>query len=135
MRTTVIQPAELGAAERATWRSFQQAQPGLGSPFSAPEITVAAGKVRPDTRVAILEDAGQIVGFFPFERRAFGYGTPVAPGLTDCQAWCTRPTRAGMPTTFCARVGWASGSSTSSSTGRSLSSVTRCCAPRRQSSI
>ena len=85
MRTTVIQPAELGASERATWRSFQQAQPELGNPFLAPELTVAAGKVRPGTRVAILEDAGEIIGFFPFERRAFGYGLPVAPGLTDCQ--------------------------------------------------
>ena len=91
MRTTVIRPAELGAAERATWRSFQQAQPELGSPFLAPEITVAAGKVRPGTRVAILEDAGQIIGFFPFERSAFGYGMPVAPGLTDCQGLVHAP--------------------------------------------
>jgi CelD/BcsL family acetyltransferase involved in cellulose biosynthesis len=85
VRTTVVRPAELGAAEQAIWRSFQQAQPGLGSPFLAPEMTAAAGKVRPGTRVAVLEDAGQIIGFFPFERRSFGYGTPVAGGLTDCQ--------------------------------------------------
>jgi CelD/BcsL family acetyltransferase involved in cellulose biosynthesis len=85
VRTRVIRPAELGPAERAIWRSFQQVQPGLGSPFLAPEITVAAGRVRPGTRVAVLEDGGQIIGFFPFELRAFGYGLPVAPGLTDCQ--------------------------------------------------
>ena len=91
MRTTVIRPAELGAAERATWRSFQKAQPELGNPFLTPEMTAAAGRVRPGTRVAILEDAGQIIGFFPFERRAFGYGTPVAPGLTDCQGLVHAP--------------------------------------------
>jgi CelD/BcsL family acetyltransferase involved in cellulose biosynthesis len=91
VRTTVVLPAELGAAEQAIWRSFQQAQPGLGSPFLAPEMTAAAGKVRPGTRVAVLEDAGQIIGFFPFERRAFGYGTPVAPGLTDCQGLVHAP--------------------------------------------
>jgi CelD/BcsL family acetyltransferase involved in cellulose biosynthesis len=85
VRTTVIRPAELGPAELAIWRSFQQVQPGLGSPFLAPEITVSAGRVRPGTRVAILEDAGQIIGFFPFELRAFGYGLPVTAGLADCQ--------------------------------------------------
>ena len=113
MRTTVIRPAELGAAERATWRFFQQAQPELGSPFLAPEMTVAAGKVRPGTRVAILEDAGQIIGFFPFERagvRLRHCRWPLASPTV--RVWCTHPTRAGMPTTFCARAGWASGSST-----------------------
>jgi len=85
MKTTVIPAAELGAAESAIWRSFQRVQPELGSPYMSPELAVVAGGVRPGTRVAILEDAGEIVGFFPFERKALGYGLPVAPGLAGCQ--------------------------------------------------
>jgi CelD/BcsL family acetyltransferase involved in cellulose biosynthesis len=85
MKTTVIPAAELGAGESAIWRSFQQVQPELGSPYMAPELVATVAKVRPGTRVAILEDAGEIIGFFPFERRALGYGVPVAPGLTGCQ--------------------------------------------------
>jgi len=85
MKTTIIPAADLGAAESARWRSFQQAQPELGSPFMTPELVAAAAEVRPGTRVAIIEDAGEIIGFFPFERRALGYGVPVASGLTGCQ--------------------------------------------------
>lgn len=91
MRTTVIQSAELVETECATWRHFQQTQPGLGSPFLAPELVAAAGRVRPGTRIAILEDGGQITGFFPFERRALGYGVPVAPGLNCCQGLVHAP--------------------------------------------
>lgn len=85
MKTTVIPAAELGTAESDIWRSFQRLQPELGSPFMSPELAVLAGRARPGTRVAILEDDGEIVGFFPFERRSLGYGVPVAPGLTGCQ--------------------------------------------------
>jgi CelD/BcsL family acetyltransferase involved in cellulose biosynthesis len=91
VRTTVIEPAELTETDCTTWRSFQQAQPGLRSPFLTPEFAAAAGRVRPNTRVAILEDAGEITGFFPFERRPLGYGVPAAPGLNCCQGLVHAP--------------------------------------------
>jgi CelD/BcsL family acetyltransferase involved in cellulose biosynthesis len=41
--------------------------------------------------VAVLEDAGETIGFFPFENRGLGYGVPIAPGLTDCQGVMQAP--------------------------------------------
>ena len=86
MRVTVIQPDELGKTELDAWREFQRAQPDLASPFLSPEFAVAVGRIRSGTRVAVLEDGDDVVGFFAFERRRLGYGLPVAPGLNECQA-------------------------------------------------
>ncbi|WP_299954993.1 GNAT family N-acetyltransferase [uncultured Modestobacter sp.] len=91
MRTTVVAPSELGAAELATWRGFQRADPALDNPFLAPDFTIAVGEVRPRTRVAVLEEGGRIVGFLPFEPRGLGYGVAVAPGLSDCQGLVHAP--------------------------------------------
>ncbi|MCU1615569.1 MAG: polysaccharide biosynthesis protein CelD [Frankiales bacterium] len=84
MKITVVPPSELGGMELAAWRGFQQSA-GFDNPFMAPEFTLAVGRVRPATRVGVLEDGNAVVGFFPFERRSLGYGVPVAPGLNECQ--------------------------------------------------
>jgi CelD/BcsL family acetyltransferase involved in cellulose biosynthesis len=85
VKVTVVQPDELGKAELETWREFQRTQPDLGSPFLSPEFAVAVARIRPGTRVGVLEDGDDVVGFFAFERRRLGYGLPVAPGLNECQ--------------------------------------------------
>ncbi|MGH4022956.1 MAG: GNAT family N-acetyltransferase, partial [Pseudonocardiaceae bacterium] len=91
MQITVVHPSELGAAELATWHGFQAADPALRNPFLSPEFTVAVGRLRPHARVAVLSDGAQITGFFPFEQRRFGYGEPIAAGLTDCQGLVHAP--------------------------------------------
>ena len=85
MRVAVVHPGELGEPELTRWRAMQRALPHLANPFLAPEFTVAVGRFRPDVRVAVLSDGPTVVGFFPFERRAFGLGLPIAAGLNDCQ--------------------------------------------------
>lgn len=91
MKVTVVHPGELGASELARWRGFQRGCPALANPFLAPEFTVAVGRHRPRTRVAVLSEGPDLVGFFPFERRRFGYGVPVAAGLTHCQGLVHAP--------------------------------------------
>ena len=86
MRVTVVRPDALGKAELDTWREFQRVQADLASPFLSPEFTVAVARIRSGTRVGVMEDGRDVVGFFPFERRRLGYGLPVAPGLNECQA-------------------------------------------------
>lgn len=83
MRITVIRPDDLGTNEIDRWHQFQAANPSLANPFLAPEFTVAVGRVRPRSRVAVLSDGAAIVGFFPFERSPLGVGLPIAPGLND----------------------------------------------------
>jgi CelD/BcsL family acetyltransferase involved in cellulose biosynthesis len=85
MNITVVHPNELGEAEVARWRGIQRATPSLQNPFLSPEFTVAVGHLRARARVAVLFDGPEIVGFFPFERRGFGYGVPIGAGHNDCQ--------------------------------------------------
>jgi CelD/BcsL family acetyltransferase involved in cellulose biosynthesis len=85
MKSEVIRPADLGAAEIHRWRSLQSATPVLANPFLSPEFTLAVSRVRPQARVAVLSDGTGIAGFFPYERHALGIGRPIGAGLTDCQ--------------------------------------------------
>ena len=86
MNVSVVQPVELGAQELALWRRMQEANPPLANPFLSPGFTLATGRVRPTTRVAVLEEGSTIVGFFAFDQGRFRVGKPVAPGVSDCQA-------------------------------------------------
>lgn len=85
MQIHLIRPHELGPAEIAAWHSMQQATPSLANPFLSPEFAVAVGDGRPDAQVAVLTEGQSIVGFFPFERRRFGLGTPIGGWLSHYQ--------------------------------------------------
>jgi CelD/BcsL family acetyltransferase involved in cellulose biosynthesis len=64
---------------------MQRATGSLANPFLCPEFAIAVDRCRPETRLAVLTDGPAIAGFFPFQRRRFGVGVPIAAGLTDCQ--------------------------------------------------
>jgi CelD/BcsL family acetyltransferase involved in cellulose biosynthesis len=91
MRISVVRPDELGASELAAWRRFQQDQPHLRNPFLAPEFTMAVARNRPAARVAVLEDASGVVGFFPYEVRRRMVGVPIGFGISDCQGLIHQP--------------------------------------------
>ena len=84
-RISVIRPEDLGEPEIDAWRRMQEASPELATPFLAPEFTIGVGRVRPSARVAVLEDGGGIVGFFPFEGRRLGIGKPIGAGFSCWQ--------------------------------------------------
>jgi CelD/BcsL family acetyltransferase involved in cellulose biosynthesis len=85
LKISVIRPSELGADDLAAWRGMQAAAPRLGSPFLAPEFTIAVGRARPAARVAVLQDGSATVGYFPFEVRNRVVGVPIGRGMSDCQ--------------------------------------------------
>jgi CelD/BcsL family acetyltransferase involved in cellulose biosynthesis len=91
VRISVVQPAELGPAEIAAWRSFQYSSAPLANAFLSPDFAIEVGRVRPAARVAVLHDGNDIAGFFPFERRGPGWGMPIAAGLTDFQGLVHAP--------------------------------------------
>lgn len=91
MRITVVRPGELGPAEIAAWHALQSQTPALGNPFLSPEFAIAAARIRPAARVAIISEGQDITGFFAFERHALGAGVPIAWGLTDCQGLVHAP--------------------------------------------
>jgi CelD/BcsL family acetyltransferase involved in cellulose biosynthesis len=87
----VVPPAELGAGECDRWRALQAASPELGSPFLAPEFALAVGRARSDARVAVVEDADGLAGFFAFQLDTDGAGRPIGAGICDAQAFVCRP--------------------------------------------
>ena len=85
MKIDTIRVTQLSRDHVAAWRALQLADPALDSPLFHPEFTQAVATVRDDVEVAVLEEAGQLVGFFPFERSRGNVGRPVAGSLADMQ--------------------------------------------------
>ncbi len=91
MKVHVVKPRQLSADHLQFWRDLQETNPALANPFFCPEFTLAVGEVRDDVFVGVMEDAGEVVGFFPFQRRAFGVGKPIAGPLSDYQGVIASP--------------------------------------------
>ncbi len=85
MKVHVVTPRELSADQIALWRRFQERDRALASPYFCPEFTQAVGDVRGDAFVGVMEEAGEVIGFFPFQRRALGVGKPIGGPLSDYQ--------------------------------------------------
>lgn len=91
MTTSVCRPCELGTGEISAWHEFQSADLALQNPFLSPEFARVVDSVRDDVRVAVAEEGGRPVGFLPFSLGSLGMARPVAPGLSDLQAFVHRP--------------------------------------------
>lgn len=97
MRIDVVRPAELGAAELARWTEIQESDPDLASPYFSPEFTRSVAEARSDVYTAVIEIDGRIEGFFPFQRRRFGLGSPAGGRFSDVHGILLRP---GVPVSF-----------------------------------
>ncbi|PBC65657.1 cellulose biosynthesis protein CelD [Streptomyces sp. Tue6028] len=82
---------ELGASLSKAWHQAMDESPVYANPFLAPEFAIGVGRHRAGAQVAVLREDGEAVGFFPYERNAFGVGRAVGLGLSDCQALVHRP--------------------------------------------
>lgn len=91
MKATVVRPGDLGPTELARWAALQESDPSCASPFLRPEMAVAIDRHWPDTRVAVLEEGREVVGFFPFQRGRLGAGRALGMGLTDWQGAVLAP--------------------------------------------
>lgn len=83
MKFQVLSVAELGAARRARWREILAGAPELDSPYFSLAYLDVLASLRDDVFVAVIEDGGEIAGFFPHQRRPFGFGTPAGGRLSD----------------------------------------------------
>jgi CelD/BcsL family acetyltransferase involved in cellulose biosynthesis len=68
------------------WREIQAADTSFQSPFLTPDWTQLVASIRTDVEVAVLEEAGEVVGFFPFQRTPWNKGRPVGGHMCDVQA-------------------------------------------------
>jgi CelD/BcsL family acetyltransferase involved in cellulose biosynthesis len=78
----VVPAAALGPAELARWSDLQRASPLYRSPFFRPEFAAVVARVR-DVHVAVIERAGSVAGFLPFEVGRRRSGRPLGWPFSD----------------------------------------------------
>lgn len=83
LRGHILAPSELDMDLIALWKQFCRADPLYGNPFYWPQFTLAVAQARPDARVAVLERAGEIIGFLPFHLTAGRIGKPIGGHIND----------------------------------------------------
>ena len=86
MKITSIPACELSPDLIARWQAILRDVPALDSPYFRPEFVQAVAECRCDVEIGILEDAGRVVGFFPFQRGRWKVAQPVGFPLSDFQA-------------------------------------------------
>ncbi len=82
MQVRLLAASDLNADLLLQWRGLQRSNPALASPFFCPEFTQAVAAVRQDVRVAILEEDGAVLGFFPHQQQR-GRGLPIGDYFSD----------------------------------------------------
>jgi len=90
MNIEVLPAAKMTAEHLAAWLDILRVEPSLDSPFFRPEFTQAVAAVRDDVEVALIEDGGELVGFFPFQRSRGNVALPVGGKLSDFQGAIVR---------------------------------------------
>jgi len=85
-----VTPAELTPDELAVWRGIVAADDRYASPYFDPDFTRVAGEVAPGAAVAVLHRGGDLVGFFPHQRRGEAI-QPIGAPLNDYHGVIARP--------------------------------------------
>ena len=90
MNIRVITADRLTPEHVAVWSDIQQADAALDSPYFRPEFTQAVASVRGDVEVGLLEEGGELVGFFPFQRGRKNVALPIGGMMSDFQGVIVR---------------------------------------------
>ena len=85
MIVSVIPGRELTPDHVSRWFELQKGNLQLASPCFCPEFTQAVSAVRNDVFIGLMKQAGEIIGFFPFQRGRMRTGRPVGGALCDYQ--------------------------------------------------
>jgi len=86
MKITVIAAKELTSELVLRWSQIQRTNPNLANPNFHPEFTQTVAAVRNDVEVGVMEEGGEPVGFFPFQRSRWNVAMPVGGRFSDYQA-------------------------------------------------
>jgi len=82
LRLETIHPRALDGATEAAWRALQAADPALASPYLTPDWARLVGEARPDARLVLLREEGELRGVLGAQRTsrfaAMGLGAPIA---------------------------------------------------------
>ncbi len=79
----IIAASELTTDQTEQWKSIAAQPRYLNSPFFQPEFTQAVAAIRDDAEVALLEEAGDLIGLFPFQRTKNGLVRNICSRLSE----------------------------------------------------
>ena len=85
MKISAFPAAQLRQDHIDAWSAIQRGSETFGSPYFRPEFTQAVAAVRNDVEVAVLQDRGEMVGFFPYQRSRGDVARPVGGRMSDFQ--------------------------------------------------
>jgi CelD/BcsL family acetyltransferase involved in cellulose biosynthesis len=85
MKARIITPSELGSSEIARWQALRGDDFFFQNPFYSPRFTQLMGELRSDVRVAVVEDAGQVIGFFAYHKSPLGFATGLGTPVSNAQ--------------------------------------------------
>lgn len=98
MQISVLSPVALEPRHLEIWRRLQAEHSALDRPFLSPEYIRILGSVQPGIEVAVMERAGEVVGFFPFQRVSSRVARPPGLRLCDFQGLVAPPSLQFEPT-------------------------------------
>lgn len=82
LRVEIVKGEALDAAAVALWREWSMTNPALVSPYFRWDYTEIASRVCPGAGIAVFRRGGQVVGFFPHQRRG-GSVQPLGAPMND----------------------------------------------------
>ena len=85
-----LHPQELASADLQLWRDMAAAEPAFTNPLMGPDFALAVGRVRDDTRVAVIRRRGETLGFLPHHRRPGATARPIGSPLSDYHGLVSR---------------------------------------------
>ena len=96
MKTEILRPSELGAAELTHWRALMAGQPALKRAFFSPAFARACETAHGLARVAVLHEGGAVRGFLPFQfaspwHRRAGLAERIGGELSDNAGLIAQP--------------------------------------------
>jgi len=83
MQIRIIPARELSVELVRAWTVLQRANAYLDSPFFSPQFTQLIGQTRNNVHIAVIEDDGKIVGFFPYQAEWGGQAIPVGSFMNE----------------------------------------------------
>ena len=85
MRARIVSIGDMSAELIAQWNRWACRDGHPVSPYFRYEFTETIARARPDVRIAVLEDGGKTVGFFPHHAPHGGIVRPVGAPMSDYQ--------------------------------------------------
>jgi CelD/BcsL family acetyltransferase involved in cellulose biosynthesis len=91
VKVSVVAGRDLDFSLRDRWRQLQRSNPDLGSPYFCVEFTEALALAHAGVEVAVIEEGGEPVAFFPYHRCPRATAKPIGGLLSDYQGFICAP--------------------------------------------